>query len=304
MRVVDVVVRGPLEKEHWIRPKNYERFFTRDAPENPAARRAYAREVLGNFAYKAFRRPVDGRTEDRLAAMAEDVYSQPGKTFEAGVAHAMVAVLASPRFLFRLEKPEGAASSAIAANVDEYSLASRLSYFLWSTMPDERFAHVGPAHGELRKNLEAQVKRMLADPRSESMVQNFTGQWLQTRDVEGVSIDARTVLARDDGQERQLREQQAAFRARFDQSALNKAAATNQPTSGLTNLLASGQSDQPTRANQWLQRRRTKLLRETPRIVPQWFFQGKPRFELDNETRAHGDAAREPNMFTSQQRCP
>jgi hypothetical protein len=72
-------------------------------PEKPAARRAYARELLGNFATKAFAVPWMPRPVDRLAAMAEDVYSQPGKTFEAGVAHAMVAVLASPRFLFRLE---------------------------------------------------------------------------------------------------------------------------------------------------------------------------------------------------------
>jgi hypothetical protein len=82
----------------------------------------------------------------------------------------------------------------------------------------------------LRQNLAAQIKRMLADSRSEKMVQNFTGQWLQTRDVEGISIDARTVLARDSGQERQLREQQAALRALFDQSANNKSCSLPPPT--------------------------------------------------------------------------
>ena len=249
MRVVDVVVRGPMEKEHWVRPKNYERFFTRDAPENPAARRSYARQVLGDFAAKAFRRPVDGKTTDRLAALAEDVYSQPGKTFEAGISHAMVAVLASPRFLFLLEKPELAPPSAATAEVDEYSLASRLSYFLWSTMPDDELISLA-RHGQLRENLDAQVKRMLADPRSDKLVENFTGQWLQTRDVDGVSIDARTVLARDSGQERELREQQAAFRARFAQNAANKRAVTNRRRadsqialiSGLTNRAGANQS--------------------------------------------------------------
>jgi hypothetical protein len=282
LRIVDVVVRGPMEKEHWVHPKNYERFFTRDAPEKPAARRACARELLGNFATKAFRRPVDAKTADRLAALAEDVYSQPGKTFETGVAHAMVAVLASPRFLFLLEKADGAASDALTANVDEYSLASRLSYFFWSTMPDEELLAL-VRRGELRKNLPAQVKRMLADPRSEKLIQNFTGQWLQTRDVDGASIDARTVLARDSGQERQMREQQAAFRSQFEQKA-NHPASTNQPVLGLTNILAQ-----------------TNLATQTNAVAKRHgngngFFK-KPRVELDLELR---DAMRrETEMFVS-----
>ena len=269
MRLIDVVVRGPMEKEHWAHPANYDRFFSHDAPAKPAARRAYARELLGNFASKAFRRPVDAKTEDRLAAMAEDVYSQPGKTFEAGVAHAMVAVLASPRFLFLLEKADGTRPAAATASVDEYSLASRLSYFLWSTMPDDELITLA-SRGQLRKNLPSQVRRMLADARSEKLVQNFTGQWLQTRDVEGVSIDARTVLARDSGQERELRERQAALRALFEKSATNKSASTN---------LAE----------------ETKA-REERRALAKDLFK-KPRIELDTETR---DAMRrETEMFVS-----
>ncbi len=291
MRLVDVVVRGPMEKKHWIHPKNYARFFTREAPDNPAARRAYAREILGNFACKAFRRPVDGRTVDRLTAMAEDVYSQPGKTFEAGVAHAMVAVLASPRFLFRLEKADAAPHSAATADVDEYSLASRLSYFLWSTMPDDELLTLA-GHGKLRNNLDTQVKRMLADPRSGQLIENFTGQWLQTRDVEGVSIDARTVLARDDGKERELREQQAALRARFDQNAISKAASTNQPASGLTNLFAAGLTNQTAQTNLMAQNK----VPGKRRGFGNAFFR-KPRFDLDTETR---DAMRrETEMFVS-----
>jgi hypothetical protein len=277
MRVTDVVVRGPMEKEHWVHPKNYERFFTREPPAEAGARRAYARELLGSFAAKAFRRPADAKTVDRLTAMAEDVYSQPGKTFEAGAAHAMVAVLASPRFLFRLEKADGANPSMVAANVDEYSLASRLSYFLWSTMPDDELLGLA-GRSQLRKNLAAEVKRMLADSRSEKMVQNFTGQWLQTRDVEGVSIDERTVLARDSGQERQLHEQQAALRALFDQSAKNKPASTNQPAAGITNQMAQTKTPDEVRA------------------AARKFFK-KPRIELDTETREA--MRRETEMFVS-----
>ena len=178
------------------RSKMRERFFTRSAPDDAAGRRQYAREVLGNFAGRAFRRPVDGKTLDRLVALAGGVYNQPGKTFEAGVAQAMVAVLASPRFIFRSEQAATGSSKEPYPLVDEYSLASRLSYFLWSTLPDDELSGLA-ARGELRKNLAAQVKRMLADPRSEAMVNNFTGQWLQARDVEGIAINSEAVLARD-----------------------------------------------------------------------------------------------------------
>jgi hypothetical protein len=291
LRVVDVVLHGPMDKKYWTHPKNYERFFTHDAPDNPAARRSYAREVLGDFAFKAFRRPVDGKTVDRLAGMAEEVYSQPGKTFEAGVAHAMVAVLASPRFLFRLEQPEKAPRSATVADVDEYSLASRLSYFLWSTMPDEELLSLA-RHGELRSSLSAQVRRMLADSRSDNLVNNFTGQWLQTRDVEGVSIDARAVLARDDGKERELHEQQAALRARFDKSASSKPAATNQSAGGLTNILTAGLTNGLSQTNLAAQTDAPAKRRRQNKN----FFK-TPRFELDNETR---EAMRkETEMFVS-----
>jgi hypothetical protein len=235
MRIVQVTVRGPMEREHWVRPANYDRFFTREPPESPAARRAYARELLGNFATKAFRRPVDGQTADRLARLAESVFQQPGKTFETGIAHAMVAVLASPRFLFRLEDASAASPSAATADVDQYSLASRLSYFLWSTMPDQELLGLAQ-RGELRHNLAPQVKRMLADSRSQKLIENFTGQWLQTRDVEGISINARAVLARDSGQEKELREQQEFFRAQAAQRA-SQAASAHQVS--LTNPLAA-----------------------------------------------------------------
>ncbi len=286
MRVVQVTVLGPLEREHWTHPKNYDRFFTREVPAGRAGRRAYAREVLGRFATKAFRRPVDDPTVGRLAGLAEGVYTQPGKTFEAGIAHAMVAVLASPRFLFRLEEPAGAGASTANADIDEYSLASRLSYFLWSTLPDDGLLALA-GRGELRRNLSAQVTRMLADPRSDNLIRNFTGQWLQTRDVEGISIDARTVLARDDGQERQMREQLAAFRAQFGKGT-NRPAATTPPAAGPTNNVAQANSAGPTNpAGQ------TNAPGQRPGPPLRRF--GPPRVELDRDLR---DAMRrETEMF-------
>jgi hypothetical protein len=212
MRVLSVHVDGPLEKENWVRPQNFDRFFSEDDPKTPEGRKRYAGDVLRKFATRAFRRPVDDRTVDRLVTIAEAVYGQPGKSVEEGVAQAMVAVLASPRFLFRVEDADQRSKGQTHPDVDEYALASRLSYFLWSTMPDEELFRLA-GRGELRKNLPAQVRRMLADPRSDMLIENFTGQWLQARDVEGVAVDARVVLARDDGVEKELKKEQEEFRA-------------------------------------------------------------------------------------------
>ena len=196
LRFDGVRVQGPTEKEHWARPKNFERFFWKDVPTSESERKQYAREVLAKFTRRAFRRPVDDQTLDRLMAIAEQVWSQPGRGFEQGIAQAMVAVLASPRFLFRVEQVDAAASKNEHPLIDEFSLATRLAYFLWSTMPDDQLLDVAE-RGELRKNLAAQVKRMLADGRSQELIENFVGQWLQARDVEGISINARAVLRRD-----------------------------------------------------------------------------------------------------------
>jgi len=238
LRLDSVTVRGPLDSKYWVRPKNYERFFSKDAPKSASARRKYAREVLEPFVQKAYRRPVDSKTVDRLVALAESTYTQKGKTFEEGIGQAMVAVLASPRFLFREESVDVAAGVSPAVKlgvppggknarssdgpvnsatipggrmppstaggtpaathppVDEYALASRLSYFLWSSMPDDELLRLA-GEKKLRANLDAQKKRMLADPKSAALVRNFVGQWLQTRDIETVQIDARQVLFRE-----------------------------------------------------------------------------------------------------------
>jgi hypothetical protein len=211
IRIDSVTIRGPVDEKYWIRPKNYERVFTKEVPKGKPERRAYAGELLGNFAMRAFRRPADAQTVERLVALAEDVYRQPGKTFEAGIAHSMVAVLASPRFTFREEAVESNRSDKGYPFLDEYSLASRLSYFLWSSMPDAELFRLAGA-GELRKNLAPQVNRMLADPRSKALVQNFSGQWLQSRDIDTVVIDARAVLGREEKVDPDADRRRARFR--------------------------------------------------------------------------------------------
>jgi hypothetical protein len=197
LQINSVTVCGPMAEQYWVPPPNHEKYFPKEVPKELVARRAYARELLGDFARRAFRRPVDDKTADRLAALAETIYTQPGKPFETGVAQAMTAVLASPRFLFREEAVEPERDEKNYPLVDEYSLASRLSYFFWSSMPDEELFQLA-REGKLRANLSAQMTRMLADPRSEALVKNFTGQWLQARDIETVPIEARAVLAREE----------------------------------------------------------------------------------------------------------
>lgn len=196
LQVNNITVRGPLSEEHWVQPADYTNIFPKPVPNGKRKRNKYARELLSEFAYKAFRRPVEKDTLDRLVSLAERVANQKDGTFEAGIAQSMVAVLASPRFLFREESTLSLEDNQKHPFVDEFALASRLSYFLWTTMPDQEL--IGLAEkGELRDNLQVQVKRMLNDERSKGFVANFTGQWLQARDVESIPISDFAVWLRD-----------------------------------------------------------------------------------------------------------
>jgi hypothetical protein len=122
----------------------------------------------------------------RLVEIAHATAAQPGRTFEEGIGRAMMAGLASPRFLFRIETP--VAGTEAVADVDDYTLASRLSYFLWSTMPDAELLRLAAA-GELRREVPAQVKRMLASARVGQFVENFGMQWLQLRNLQNIVFD-------------------------------------------------------------------------------------------------------------------
>ena len=210
LRIVSATIRGPQGEQYGTRPANYERFFPGEVPGDAQGRKRHAREILGRFAERAFRRPVDDATKDRLAALAESVWRQKGSSFESGMAQAMTAVLTSPRFLFR----EEAAEPALAGRhplVDEYALASRLSYFLWSSMPDDELVRLAGEH-KLRDQLHAQVDRMLANRRSEEFVRNFVGQWLQARDIESVIINTFAVVARDAPPNPEAERRRARFR--------------------------------------------------------------------------------------------
>ena len=192
-----VVLRGPEDPAKWPATPGYARWFPRPVPEGEAERRTLAAEIIAPFAERAFRRPVDPATIGRLTDLAAEAWSEGERRFESGVARAIEAILASPRFLFREEvvEPTSPDSSGLAPRVDEHSLAVRLSYFLWSTMPDETLRNAARA-GTLRAELGHHIDRMIADERFGEFVRHFTGQWLQARDLDGIPIDAETVLAR------------------------------------------------------------------------------------------------------------
>ena len=196
LKIKGVDIDGPLDPEQWVKTPGYDRFFPSEVPVDPAKRQAYARDILSRFATSAFRRPVDDRTVARLVAIAEETYNQPDKSFEDGVARGMVAVLASPRFLFRVEQNQPVAANATVAPIDEFALATRLSYFLWSTMPDAPLTDLAK-RGELRSHLTEQVQRLLADERSDELIKNFVGQWLQARDFEHFPIQHKILFRRE-----------------------------------------------------------------------------------------------------------
>jgi hypothetical protein len=158
--------------------------------------------ILAHFARRAFRRPVSGVDLQPYL----DLYAQSRKqgfSFDDAIGVALQAILVSPDFLFRIETPESAPAKTVLRNatygglqgvdaqpISEYALASRLSYFLWSTMPDEELMRCADRHTLRRPEvLKAQVQRMLKDPRAHSLADNFAGQWLELRKLESVGPD-------------------------------------------------------------------------------------------------------------------
>jgi hypothetical protein len=130
---------------------------TPDLPQREAAR-----EIITRLANRAFRRPVKPEEIDRYLGLY-DLAEKEGENFDRRVRLALCGVLVSPHFLFRIELDPPGAQPGEAYPVNEYELASRLSYFLWSSMPDEELIQLA-SKGQLRKTLPAQVRRMLHDP--------------------------------------------------------------------------------------------------------------------------------------------
>lgn len=184
MVVFKIAMEGPLGIPREL-PETHKRIFFK--PYTTETRMSVAREILGAFARRAFRRPVEPAEIDRLLKLVE-LAETNGDRFERGIQLALQAVLVSPRFLFRGEIQASPDDASKVQLIDEHALASRLSYFLWSTLPDAELTAEADK-GSLRQNLSTQVKRMMRDPKSQALVENFAGQWLQLRNLKLVAPD-------------------------------------------------------------------------------------------------------------------
>jgi mono/diheme cytochrome c family protein len=166
-------------------------------PTKTTNARQAAEKILENFVTRAYRRPSKPEEIARLMKLF-DVATKQGEVFEQAIRLPMKAVLVSPHFLYRIEddpkKPEE------VRTLNDYEFATRLSYFLWSSMPDEELFQHAKA-GDLRKPtvLEAQVKRMLKDPKSRGLSENFASQWLQLRNLVTIAPDKGYYPGWDDG---------------------------------------------------------------------------------------------------------
>ncbi len=200
-------IAGPLDVPLPPLPETHRRIFFREP--SPTNKLDYAREIISRFASRAYRRPARTDEVDRLVKFVQSAMKQ-GDTFERGVQLALEAVLVSPHFLFRGELQPDPNNPDAVHPVNEFALASRLSYFLWSSMPDEDLFALA-ARGALRKNLDRQTRRMLKDPKSRALVDNFAGQWLQLRNLRIATPDAKTFPDYDDALRASMQAETEAF---------------------------------------------------------------------------------------------
>ena len=166
-------------------------------PKNPGEETACAERIVSAFVRRAYRRPVVAADWAKPLKFYHEAKEAGG--FEAGIGSALSAILVSPEFLFRIERDPADVAPETTYPISDVELASRLSFFLWSSIPDEELLAIAQ-RGELHrpKVLESQVRRMLADPRSISLVENFAAQWLHLRNLESFTPDLRLFPDFDD----------------------------------------------------------------------------------------------------------
>ncbi len=180
--IATVTLSGPYGADGSGDTPSRRRIFTCD-PDGGAAADPCARQILATLARRAYRRQVTDADLDVLLPFYRQAESTGG--FERGIQRALERILVSPEFLFRIERDPSGAGSDAPYRVNDVELASRLSFFLWSSIPDDELLDAAIA-GELRTPdvLDAQVRRLLADERSRALVDNFAAQWLYLRDVD------------------------------------------------------------------------------------------------------------------------
>ena len=195
--IFSVTVAGPYNPGGPGQTPSRKRIFTCQ-PSKPSADLGCAKTIIDTLGRRAYRRQLVDADREKLLKYYRDGRAEGG-TFEAGIEMALRAILASPDFLFRIERDPKASSSGKAYQISDVELASRLSFFLWSSIPDDQLLDLAIG-GKLRtpRVLEQQVRRMLADERSKAIVDNFAEQWLYLRNLAGVTPDPRLFPDFDD----------------------------------------------------------------------------------------------------------
>lgn len=201
--VYEVSIRGPFEPRGPGNTPSRERIFT-CRPADGESDDACARQVLGALARRAYRREVTAR--DMVSPMDFFRRGRAEDGFEAGIEMALASILVSPDFLFRIERDPTGVSPGDPYRISDTELASRLSFFLWSSIPDDELLDAA-AKGALGRPevLEQQVRRMLADERSTAMLTSFASQWLHLRNLESVKPDMRLFPSFDDNLRQAMR---------------------------------------------------------------------------------------------------
>ncbi len=194
----DVLSLPPLLMEKYLAAAEEISALATVLPAGAASTPQDVEATLTRLASSAFRRPATPAEVQRLVALVQ-LAQQEGDTLENGLRLALQAMLVSPHFLFRVERDPDEGEEV--RTLDDFELATRLSYFLWSSLPDEALFALS-REGRLRdaEELERQVRRMLADPKAQAYIENFAGQWLQLRNLDDMAFDA----TRFPGSDRQL----------------------------------------------------------------------------------------------------
>jgi hypothetical protein len=198
-----VTITGPFNSKAPGDSPSRRRIFTTH-PRSPNEEVAAAEQIVEKLTRRAYRRPTDKADRDRVLSFYRE--ARRDGDFDAGIEAALSAVLVSPEFLFRVERDPTNAGPHSTYRIADLALASRLSFFLWSSIPDDELLDVA-ARNELHDpaTLERQTRRMLADPRSRTLNTNFADQWLFLRNLESVTPDARLLPDFDDNLRQAMR---------------------------------------------------------------------------------------------------
>jgi hypothetical protein len=205
----DLAIRGPIKAAGVSETTSRARIFS-CRPGDALEPRTCAQRIVADLGATAYRRPLTNENVTSLMALYDDGAREDG--FEAGVRMALEGLLASPHFVFRFERPPVDVRPSETFAIGEYDLASRLSFFLWATGPDDELLSLaGDNRLSSPQVLDQQVRRMLRSPRSEALATLFAAQWLRIPDLERLHPDVRIYPDFDDQLKQAMRRETELF---------------------------------------------------------------------------------------------